>query len=109
MRDSKPPVPVGAILSRRTSLLLLGVAGFGYFSHLTSPLLIANAATDSGEPHQRPIVSGMIHTKVIGVCEYRLNTEYKDDVIDARWIASGGSRRARSVGAGQRATPLTAF
>jgi hypothetical protein len=80
-------VPVGAILSRRTSLLLLGVAGFGYFSHLTSPLLIANASTDSGEPHQRPIMSGMIHTMVIGVCEYRLNTEEKD-VIDARWISS---------------------
>jgi hypothetical protein len=29
----------------------------------------------------------MIHTMVIGVCEYRLKTEEKD-VIDARWVSS---------------------
>lgn len=75
------------MFSRRTSLLLLGVAGFGSFSHLTSPLPIADASTASGEPPQRPIISSMIHTSVIGVCEYRLNTEERD-VIDARWISS---------------------
>jgi hypothetical protein len=32
-------------------------------------------------------MSGMIHTAVVGVCEYRLNTE-ETGVIDARWISS---------------------
>ena len=32
-------------------------------------------------------MSGMIHTALVGVAEYRLNTE-EADVIDARWISS---------------------
>ena len=32
-------------------------------------------------------MSGMIHTALVGVAEYRLNTEEKG-VIDARWISS---------------------
>ncbi|GLE52398.1 hypothetical protein ATCCBAA256_19670 [Mycobacterium montefiorense] len=39
---------------------------------------------------------GMIHTAVIGVAEYRFNTE-ETDVIDARWISSNAVEEDRTI------------